>query len=238
VKTDQSEYNVYNVIRKKINRFENISNLSNFVSLVLYIGLIALFHQVALFLDTKKDEHIFMSMYIAFALLSISIVYTFLRTLPPFSIMKHAISYSNEDDEEGGKSNYAGLVSTVMGPVLTYFSNMLIVCSTNTGMCSQVTFSTLSAILGAFGVPLTNMSKYLFPLTVFLLLISLLSLWWKRKDFTYKPFVLGSVATVMIIVSNFIAFLWMFLYVGNVLMIIAAVWNIKLNKFTGLPKFR
>jgi len=240
LKQDKAEHNIYNVIRKKIAKFENIANLSNFFSLLTYALLIAEFYHIGLFLDTKKDEHIFTAMYFGFGLLTQLVIYTFLRSLPPFSIVKHAFSYEKDEDiEDGGeKSSYTALASTITGPVLTYFSNMMIFCSANTGMCTQMYLSTFSAIFGAFGVSLSQVSQYMFPITVVMLLISLLSLWIKKRDFLHKPFLLGCVACVMIIASSFCGG-WIatgLLWTGNVFMIGAAIWNWKLNKLSGLPK--
>jgi len=235
---ESNSHNVYNVIRKKIARFENISNLSRFILLLMYAGWISLFYYLGLFLDWKKDEHLFTAVYIAFGMLTIQLLYTFLRSLPQFSITKHAISYNSEEEGEDGekKSSYVVILSAITGPVMTYFSNMMIVCSANTGMCTQFYFSTMSALFGAFGVSLSNFSQYLFPITVFLLFVSLFSLWIKKRDFTHGPFVMGCVATGMIIISHYIEMLWWLLYVGNVLMLGSAVWNIKKNRFRGLPK--
>jgi len=153
--------------------------------------------------------------------------------------MKHKFSYAkDEDDIEEGSSSTTALVSTITGPVLTYFSNMMIFCSANTGMCTQMYLSTFSAIFGAFGVSLSNISQYMFPITVVCLLISLLSLWIKKRDFTHKPFLLGCVATVMIIASNYLHGMAakVLLWGGNALMIGAAIWNWKVNKASGLPR--
>lgn len=236
VKPDEN--NMYNIIRTKLIRFDNISSLSNFFSLLLYCGLIILFYFIGLFLDTKKDEHIFTSIYICFGLVTLQLIYSFLRTLPPFSVMKHAISYKKDDDEEVEKSSYAAFFSTIMGPVLTYFSNMMIVCSTSTGMCTQIYMSTVASLLGAFGVSVSYFSEYLFPITVVLLGVSLFSLYIKRKSLKHKPFLLGCVATILIIVPHYVEYLWILSYIGNCLMLGAAIWNMKTNKLSGLPRFK
>jgi len=228
--------NAYNVIRKKIKRIDNIYNLSNFFSLLLYASLLGLFYYIGLFLDTKKDENIFNAVYVGFALISLQIVYTFLRSLPYFSISKHMFEYKRGDEEEEeAQGTWAAMFGGILSPILTYFSNMMVVCSTSAGTCSQIYMSTISAIFGAFGVSVSNFSAYMFPFTVVLLFISLFSLYIKRKKFTHKPFLLGVAATAMIILSHYVSFLWLLLYVGNVLMIVAAVWNMKMNKFSGLP---
>ena len=233
------ENNAYNIIRLKLKRFENISNLSNFFSLLFYAGYIVLFYFIGLFLDTKKDEYIFSSVYVGFGILTLQIIYSFLRTLPPFSIMKHIISYKkNEDDEEAEKSTYTAFIGTIVAPILTYFSNMMIVCSTSSGMCTQLYMSTITSLLGAFGVSISHFSDYLFPITMILLGVSLVSLWIKRKSFTHKPFLLGSFSAILIFISHYVETLWFLIYIGNVLMILAAVWNMKMNKLSGLPRFK
>jgi len=237
LKPDES--NVYNLIIK-LNRFPNISSLSNFFSLITYTLLFTLFYYIGLFLDTKKDEQIFNSIYVGFALISLQLFYAFLRTLPQFSLNKHAIAYTkkNEDgEEEEDKTQYSAFMS-IMGPIMTYFSNMMVICSTSSGTCSQLYMSTLSALLGAFGVSISNFSQYMFPLTVVLLLVSCYSLYAKRGSLTHKPFLLGVLATLLIIISQVIQSLWIFNYIGNVIMIGAAIWNYKMNKLMGLPRFK
>jgi len=94
--------------------------------------------------------------------------------------------------------------------------------------------STITSILGAFGVTISDFSEYLFPVTLILLGVSLFSLYIKKKRLTHLPFLLGVLSTGLIILSHFVESLWFMLYVGNVSMIGAAIWNAKLNKFYGL----
>jgi hypothetical protein len=56
--------------------------------------------------------------------------------------------------KEENKSIILAFVSSLLGPILTYFSNMMIICSD--GACSQIYISTTTNILGAFGVTLSE----------------------------------------------------------------------------------
>jgi len=115
---------------------------------------------------------------------------------------------------------------------------MMIVCSSSSGMCTQIYMSTITSLLGAFGVSIANFSDYLFPITIVLLMVSLVSLYIKRKSFKHKPFLLGLFASILIILSHCFEVAWFLTYIGNGLMIGAAVWNMRMNKLSGLPRFK
>ena len=142
-----------------------------------------------------------------------------------------------EEKQEANNSIILAFVSSLLGPLLTYFSNMMIICSG--GACTQIYISTITSILGAFGVTLSEISKYMFPLTCILLGVSLLSLFIKRKKFMHGPFLLGVFASIIILLSKYYekTKLNKLIYPGNILMIIAAIWNAKMNKFSGLPTY-
>ena len=159
------------------------------------------------------------------------VFYCLFRLLPMFQLDSH-IDYSNHT-----KSTSIGFASSVIAPILNYFSSMMIVCNASAGTCTQIYMSTITSIFGAFGVTISDFSDYLFPVTVVLLLVSLFSLYINKRRIMHPPFLLGVFSTVIIIVSHFIESLWLFLYIGNVLMIVAAVWNARMNKFYGLPSF-
>ena len=141
------------------------------------------------------------------------------------------------EKQEENNSIILAFVSSLLGPLLTYFSNMMIVCSG--GACTQIYISTITSILGAFGVTLSEISKYMFPLTCILLGVSLISLYIKRKKFMHGPFLLGAFSSIIILLSKYYekTKLNKLIYPGNVLMIIASIWNAKMNKFSGLPTY-
>ena len=51
---------------------------------------------------------------------------------------------------------------------------MMVICSG--GACTQIYVSTITSLLGAFGVTISNLSKYMFPITCILMFISVFSL--------------------------------------------------------------
>jgi hypothetical protein len=69
--------------------------------------------------------------------------------------------------------------------------------------------------------------------------ISVFSLYIKKKKFSHPPFILGVFSAFIIILGKYYEnnFLRYLIYPGNILMIIAAIWNAKLNNFTGIPMF-
>ena len=113
----------------------------------------------------------------------------------------------------------------------------MIICSW--GTCTQIYISTITNILGAFGVTLSEISKYMFPITCFLLGVSLISLYIKKREILYKPFLFGVFSAILIILGKYFekSFLSKFVYPGNISMIIAAIWYARMNKFSGLPVY-
>ena len=158
-----------------------------------------------------------------------------------YSILRQIAAFSIKRDFQSPNSSSIAFLSTITGPLLTYLSNMMIVCSSSTGMCTQIYMSTIASLLGAFGVSLSNLSDYLFPITLVLLGISLFSLYIKNKKLTHQPFLLGVFSAGLIIASHllesFNPYFFYLTYPGNILMLTAAIWNARLNKFYGLPRY-
>jgi hypothetical protein len=59
----------------------------------------------------------------------------------------------------------------------------------------------------------------------------------KRKKILHGPFLLGIFSSVIIILGKYYekTNLTKMVYPGNALMIIGAIWNARINKFSGLP---
>ena len=227
----EQEENESHHIFVRVRNLDNILITSNFFNLILFSeAFMALFYFCE-FMDYKKDEYLFYCVYVIMAMFITHVFYCLFRLLPMFQLDSH-IDYSNHT-----KSTSIGFASSVIAPILNYFSSMMIVCNASAGTCTQIYMSTITSIFGAFGVTISDFSDYLFPVTVVLLLVSLFSLYINKRRIMHPPFLLGVFSTVIIIVSHFIESLWLFLYIGNVLMIVAAVWNARMNKFYGLPSF-
>ncbi len=77
----------------------------------------------------------------------------------------------------------------------------------------------------------------MFPITCVLLGVSHLSLYIKRKKLSHDPFLLGVFSAILILLGKYYenTKLKKLIYPGNNLMIFAAIWNAKMNKFPGLP---
>ena len=211
----------------KSNILSNIFLISNFFSFILYILSITEIYNIHQFLDTKSDDYLFSSIYILLIIFSICLIYSFIRQLSMFSIR----------EIQKFKSIYFAFASSLIVPALTYLSNMMVICSG--GACTQIYVSTITSLLGAFGVTISNLSKYMFPITCVLMFISVFSLYIKKKKFSHPPFILGVFSAFIIILGKYYEnnFLRYLIYPGNILMIIAAIWNAKLNNFTGIPMF-
>ena len=211
----------------EISNLLNIYIVSNFFKFILYLLLICAIYNIHSFLDNRNDDFLIASFKFLIATTLWGILYGFIRKIPQFKL--------KEKIKEENNSIILAFVSSLLGPILTYFSNMMIICSG--GACTQIYISTITSILGAFGVTLSEISKYMFPLTCVLLGISLLSLFIKRKKILHGPFLLGVFSSIIILLGKYYekTKLNKLIYPGNILMIIAAIWNARINKFSGLP---
>jgi hypothetical protein len=225
----QKEKNDLILNNLEISNLLNIYIVSNFFKFILYLLLICFIYNIHSFLDDRDDEFLKAGFKFLIATTVWGILYGLIRKIPKLKLKEPA--------KEENNSVIISFVSSLLGPILTYFSNMMIICSG--GACTQIYISTITSILGAFGVTLSEISKYLFPITCVLLGVSLLSLYIKRKKILHPPFLLGIFSSILILLGKYYenTKLNKFVYPGNVLMIFAAIWNAKMNKFSGLPIF-
>lgn len=225
-------------------KLENLILLSNLFNLIHYSLCAFCCIFFTSYLDTKEDDYLFYFITVIVGMILNQLLFSFLSSTSWFNIKSKSTSNLSRDDEANPNSKqeeslYDSAVAfgaSLVTPILTYFSNMMILCSANSGVCTQFYLSTLTSILGAFGINISNISEYLFPITVILLLVSNISLYIKRKKLTHPPFLLGVFSTFLIILSKiYEENLWMLNYVGSVLILVAAIWNARVNKFFGLP---
>ena len=211
----------------EIKNFLNIYIISNFFQFIFYLLLICFIYNVHSFLDNRKDEFLFSAVKFLIATSIWGMFYSLIRKIPNLRL--------KEGRKEKSNSIIIAFITSLISPALTYFSNMMIVCSG--GACTQIYISTITSILGAFGVTLSEITKYMFPITCVLLGVSLISLYIKKREILHKPFLLGVFSAMMIILGKYFekTMLNKLVYPGNILMIIAAIWNAKMNKFSGLP---
>ena len=211
----------------EIKNFLNIYIISNFFQFIFYLLLICFIYNVHSFLDNRKDEFLFSAVKFLIATNIWGMFYSLIRKIPNLRL--------KEGRKEKSNSIIIAFITSLISPALTYFSNMMIICSG--GACTQIYISTITSILGAFGVTLSEITKYMFPITCILLGVSLISLYIKKREILHKPFLLGVFSAMMIILGKYFekTMLNKLVYPGNILMIIAAIWNAKMNKFSGLP---
>jgi hypothetical protein len=226
VKSEISEENDNSGVIK-IRNFDRAVLISNFFNLVNSPIQFLTIYYFAEHLDKRDDTYLFYSMYMFMSYCVFHIIYTFLKRLDLFRLNIESQTIT---------TNHVTFGSTFLTPLLTYVSNMMIVCNSS-GVCTQVYMSTIASFLGAFGVTLSDLSEYLFPITIILLGVSLFSLYIKKRSFLHKPFLLGCAATTMIICSHIWESLYILMWIGNIIMIGAAIWNARLNKFYGLPRY-
>ena len=207
----------------------NIYIVSNFFKFIFYLLLICFIYNIHSFLDYRKDEFLISAIKFLIGTTIWGLAYGLIRKIPNLKLKE----YKNEKNN----SAIIAFITSLISPALTYFSNMMIICSG--GACTQIYISTITSILGAFGVTLSEISKYMFPITCVLLGVSLISLYIKKREILHKPFLLGVFSSILIILGKYFekSFLSKFVYPGNILMIIAAIWNARMNKFSGLPVY-
>jgi hypothetical protein len=218
----------------KIVNINNILLLSNFFSLINSALSIFSVYYLGDFLDRRKDESLISSIYMIITLNGSWMSYSLIRKMEIFRLKRK----EQDHEEESHVDSRMAFFSSLTAPILTYLSNMMIVC--NSGVCTQIYMSTIASLLGALGVTISDLSDYLFPITVVLLGVSLFSLYIKKKKFTHPPFLLGVASTISIILAHLFenTMLNYLLYPGNIGMIAAAIWNARVNKFYGLPRFK
>ena len=218
----------------KLNNIEipnllNIYIVSNFFKFIFYLLVICFIYNIHSFLDYRKDEFLISAIKFLIATNIWGLVYGLIRKIPNLKLKEY--------QKEKNNSTIIAFITSLLSPALTYFSNMMIICSG--GACTQIYISTITSILGAFGVTLSEISKYMFPITCVLLGVSLIPLYIKKREFLHKPFLLGVFSAILIILGKYFekSFLNKFVYPGNILMIVAAIWNARMNKFSGLPVY-
>lgn len=116
-----------------------------------------------------------------------------------------------------------------MNFLLSTLGNSVSFCSG--GACNSFYVSTLSAFFSAFGIPISQYLHYLNFLCIFLLVFSLTSLYSVKGSFKYGPFLLTLVGAGLIMWDMLIQDINYLNYLGNVMVIAAAFWNSKLNRF-------
>ena len=225
----QKEKNDILLNNLEISNLLNIYIVSNFFKFILYILLLCFIYNIHSFLDNRNDDFLIASFQFLIITTIWGLLYSLIRKIPQLKL--------KEKITEENNSIFIAFISSLLGPILTYFSNMMIICSG--GACTQIYISTITSILGAFGVTLSEISRYMFPITCVLLGVSLLSLYIKRKKILHGPFLLGVFSSIIIILGKYYekTKLNKLVYPGNILMIIAAIWNAKMNKFSGLPMY-
>jgi hypothetical protein len=208
---DESTYKeVYSI---KINRFQL---LDSFFHLVLTLLLLFKAFYIAYMLDVEEEPVSSKPLFAAVAL---------------YMIVNFAYTYSAKSfdkDNSVAEKKDGSLFTSVMSPILNFLGSSFVLCGG--GSCSTIYGSTISAIFSAFGISISEWLPFLDWLTFLLVLVSVGVLYYAKKDLSYKPFLLSCVAAIIIFSDQlFLQMRWP-VYIGNVLMVTAALWNSRLNK--------
>ena len=94
------------------------------------------------------------------------------------------------------------------------------------GISCPACWPAYAGLLSALGISFVNYSPYLTPLITIFLVIALFSLWYKAKTRRgYKPFIVGLVASLILILGRFVLNISSLLYFGVALLVFASIWN-------------
>lgn len=208
---DESTYKeVYSI---KINRFQL---LDSFFHLVLTLLLLFKAFYIAYMLDVEEEPVSSKPLFAA----------VFLYMIVNFAYTYSAKSF--DKDSSVAEKKDGSLFTSVMSPILNFLGSSFVLCGG--GTCSTIYGSTISAIFSAFGISISEWLPFLDWLTFLLVLVSVGVLYYAKKDLSYKPFLLSCVAAIIIFSDQlFLQMRWP-IYIGNVMMVTAALWNSRLNK--------
>lgn len=120
------------------------------------------------------------------------------------------------------------MISIFMNSIFSILGNSMTICST--GACSSIYVSTISAFFSAFGITIVDWLPYLRYIAVIFIVISIFSLYSAKKSLLYVPFIICLIGSTLIMSSMIYFDNNIMLYLGNLLMIIAAFRNAKVNK--------
>ena len=124
-------------------------------------------------------------------------------------------------------SKLGAFFSAISAPIVNFLGASMVICGG--GSCTTIYGSTISAILGAFGVSATEWLPFLDWLTGILVVVSVYVVYRAKRDIKYKPFMLSFAAGVLIIINMIFLTSRYLIYIGNAMMLGAAFWNYKLN---------
>jgi len=212
---EESIKDVHGIVAK---RFSLMDNLFHFILslLMLCFAFYAIYRRDQMALNlSAKPLYVMGAMY-----LFVQVLYTYSANAAQTALLLPMTT--NEEQKR------SPLVTSLLTPVFNFLGTSFAVCSG--GSCSSIYGSTISAIFSAFGISISEWMPYLDGVTVILVLVSVYVLYYAKKSLTYKPFIIGTIAAVMILVTQFFLTTRYPIYVGNVLMITAAIWNSRLNK--------
>ncbi|HZW61684.1 MAG TPA: MerC family mercury resistance protein [Candidatus Babeliales bacterium] len=83
-----------------------------------------------------------------------------------------------------------------------------------------------AGLMSAVGISFVSYAKYLLPLTILFLIIALIGLGFRAKQRRgYKPFILGLLGSLFILMGKFYWDSDILLYAGLFLLISASIWN-------------
>jgi len=210
---DEATYKeVYSI---KINRFQL---LDSFFHLVLTLLMFFKAVYIAYMLDVEDEPVSSKPLFASVALyMMVHFGYTYLSK-----------SFDKDPSVGQGEKKDSSLFTSIMSPILNFLGSSFVLCGG--GTCSTIYGSTISAIFSAFGISVSEWLPFLDWLTFLLVLVSVGVLYYAKKDLTYKPFLLSCVAATIIFADQlFLQMRWP-IYIGNVMMVTAALWNSRLNK--------
>ena len=137
------------------------------------------------------------------------------------------MAYAEYRESQGYESSFMGAtgLSTVFNALTQTTTTM---CAG--GQCFTIYSNTITSNLAAFGVSASSINAYLAPVCCCLLAYAVWSIYKTKREISYKPFLMAVSGALLIILDNFVVGQSLQLHnipswVGNALLIIAAIWS-------------
>lgn len=163
-----------------------------------------------------------------FALVGVAlVVYIIYSAWADSEANKLLLPAAMQEEHSSLKNRITACFSAIFAPCVNFLGASMVICSG--GGCTTIYGSTISAIFGAFGVSATEWLPFLDWLTGILVLVSIYVIYTAKHSVKYPPFIISAIAGVLIITNMIFLETRYPIYAGNILMILAAYLNYKMN---------
>lgn len=154
-----------------------------------------------------------------------------------WAIYSIAVDFIHKNEKEETLASQQSLVSSLVNTIVAVLGRSFVFCAG--GQCNSIYIGTITMFFSSLGISVVDIVPYVKKASIILIGISLFSLYSTHKSFTYKPFLLSSLASIVILLDIFdICSNIIMLVLSNVTMIAAAIWDAKVSKPSLLPMYK